>query len=115
MKEIEAEGKAATGRRKYLLKKQLIEMRRDQYVLKNAYKPPMALTPSARAINKIDLSERRYIDENGDPQSTGLVSFFNPKHISALLCNYNALKIETKGRYWDDFFYLMEAFDELIK
>jgi hypothetical protein len=90
-------------------------MRKDQYILKSAYKPAMALSNSPRGINKIDLSEKRYIDENGDPQSTGLVSFFDPKHISALLCNYNALKIETKGRYWDDFFYLMEDFDKLLK
>ncbi len=115
MEEVEAAGKAAVGRKKYLLKKQLIEMRKDQYILKSAHRPAMALSASPRGINKIDLSERRYIDENGDPQSTGLVSFFDPKHVSALLCHYNALKIETKGRYWDDFFYLMEDFDKLLK
>lgn len=113
--EIEAAGKAATGKRKYLLKKQLIEMRRDQYVLKQAHQQTMYTTPSNGGLNKIDLDERRYIDENGEPQSTGLISFFNEKHISAILCNYNALKLETRGRYWDDFYYLIEAFDALMK
>ena len=75
----------------------------------------MNITVSARGINKIDLSERRWVDEQGEPQSSGLISFFNPLHISAILCNYNALKIETKGRYWDDFFYLMEDFDDLLR
>ena len=37
--ETEAAGKVATGRKKYLLKKQLIEMRKDQYILKSAYRP----------------------------------------------------------------------------
>ena len=91
-------------------------MRKDQYILKNAFKTPMSIVSSgAGAFHKIDLYERRYIDENGDPQSTGLISFFNPKHISELLRHYNALKIETKGKHWDDFFYLMEDFDALLK
>ena len=113
--DIEQESKRAAGKRKYLLKKQLIEMRRDQYVLKNAFAQTMAPTASPAGLNKIDLDEKRYIDENGEPQSTGLISFFNEKHISAILCNYNGLKIETKGRFWDDFYYLMEAFDILMK
>lgn len=113
--DIEQESKRAAGKRKYLLKKQLIEMRRDQYVLKNAFAQTMAPTTSPAGLNKIDLDEKRYIDENGEPQSTGLISFFNEKHISAILCNYNGLKIETKGRFWDDFYYLMEAFDVLMK
>jgi hypothetical protein len=76
----------------------------------------MCITPSTnKGINKINLAEERYIDENGDPQSKGLISFFNPEHISAILCHYNALKIETKGRYQDDFYYLMEDFDRLLK
>ena len=112
--QVEEAGKAATGRKKYLLKKQLIEMRRDQYVLKNSHYPTMAIMPCPKGVNKIDLSEKRYVDENGDPQSTGLVSLFNPAHISAILRNYNALKIETKGRHWDDFFYLMDDFDRLL-
>lgn len=113
--QIEAESKSATGRRKYLLKKQLIEMRRDQYILKSAYKPIMATSPSTvKSQNKIDLAERRWIDKDGNPQSEGLVSFFNPDHISALMRNYNALKIETKGKHWSDFYYLMTDFDALL-
>lgn len=113
--QVEEAGKAATGRKKYLLKKQLIEMRRDQYILKYSANPPMQVVPTmTKGVNKIDLYERRYVDENGNPQSTGLISLFNPAHISAILRNYNALKIETKGRHWDDFFYLMEDFDKLM-
>ena len=57
IEQIEAAGKVATGRKKYLLKKQLIEMRKDQYILKNSAKPQIYLASSARGINKIDLSE----------------------------------------------------------
>ena len=39
-----------------------------------------------------NLEENITIDENGDPVSDCAVSFFNPNHICALLCNYSALK-----------------------
>jgi hypothetical protein len=38
---VEEECKTARGKRAYLLRKQLIEMRRDQYVLKNVTKKPI--------------------------------------------------------------------------
>jgi hypothetical protein len=74
----------------------------------------MVTTPTLRGTNKIDLTEKRYIDEHGEPQSIGLISFFNARHIFELMCHYNALKIETKGRYWDDFLYLINDFEELM-
>lgn len=112
---VEAQFKAATGKRKFLLKKQLIEMRRDQYVLKGIFKQPRKMASCSRGLNKIDLNEERWIDENGEPHSKGLVTFFNPDHVAAILRNYNGLKIESAGKYWNDFFYLMQDFDELAK
>lgn len=112
---IEAAEKAATGRKKYLLKKQLIEMRRDQYILKNSFKTTLLPSTCIKGINKIDLSERRWLDEKGEPQSSGLISFFNYKHISAILCNYSALKNEIESRSYSDFYYLIEDFDRLLK
>ena len=41
IEQVEKMEKAATGKRKYLLKKQLIEMRQDQYVIKSSYHQPM--------------------------------------------------------------------------
>lgn len=89
-------------------------MYKDQYVLKNIFKPTLLFTSSQKGANKIDLTETRWIDENGEPQSKGLVSFFDPKHISAILCNYNALKTETNAKYSSDFYYLIEDFDRLL-
>lgn len=75
----------------------------------------MAPIASPKGINKIALDEHRWVDENGEPQSDGLITFFNPKHISAILCNYNALKISVNGKFWSDFYYLMEDFDDLMR
>ena len=110
---VDQESKAAVGKKKYLLKKALIEMRRDQYVLKNAYRQPMAVTPSARGTSRVDLAENRWLDKDLEPHSDGLITFFDPKHISALLCHYYAVELETQGRFQDDFYYLIRDFKAL--
>ena len=115
IEETEAAGKTATGRKKYLLKKQLIEMRKDQYILKSAYRPTIQSTSSFVGFNKINLDEHRWLDADGTPHSDGLITLFNPKHVSALLCYYYALKIETRGKFHDDFYYLMSDLDKTMK
>jgi len=64
-------------------------MRQDQYILKNIYNPPINITSKkAKNIYDLDLYENIKINEKGDPESDGLISFFNPAHIYCLLCNY---------------------------
>ena len=55
---IEKQASTATGKRAYLLKKQLIEMRKDQYVLKEAYRRPMYSTNLVKSISRVDLQEK---------------------------------------------------------
>ena len=109
--------KKATGKRKFLLKKQLIEMCQDQYVIKNSYKQPSYGTNSStiKSFAKLDLEDKISIDENGIPVNDGLVSMFNPQHISALLCNYSKIKEECYGSFKSDVYYLMEDLDNLIE
>ena len=114
IRKIESRQKAAKGKKKYLLTKQLIEMRQDQYVLKSAYRPPVATMRLTKSINQIDLSERITIDENGDPVSNCLVSFFDPHHVCCLLCNYSKLKEECWGHFDSDWWFLMQDFDALV-
>jgi hypothetical protein len=113
--DVEEQEKVATGRRKFLLKKQLIEMRQDQYVIKNAYRQPMYANNLIKSFIKLNLDEHITVTENGDVVSDGIISIFNPKHITALLCNYSALKLETRGKFWSDSYYLMEQLDNLIE
>jgi len=67
-------------------------MRQDQYVLKNAYKPPINTTKITKTINQLDLREKITINEKGEPISNGLISLFNPVHVCSLLCNYSKIK-----------------------
>ena len=112
---VEKEEKTATGKRKFLLKKQLIEMRQDQYSIKSAYKQPIYATGMVKSFVKADLSENITMNECQEPVSDGFISFFNPFHISALLCNYSLLKEESYGNFMNDCYYLMQDLDNLIE
>ena len=106
--------KAATGKNKFLLKQQLIEMRQDQYVLRNAYRRPFHFVNAIKSFNQLELNENITVTENGEVISDGLITFFNPTHVSALLCNYSKLKEDAYGRFWCDSYYLMEDLDALV-
>lgn len=111
---VKEQEKKATGKRKYLLKKQIIEMCQSQYTIKGEYKPVIYGSNVIKSFCKSDLSDHITINEDGEPVNTGLVSFFEPKHLSALLCNYSALKEDVYGNFMNDAYYLMEDLDNLI-
>lgn len=108
---VEKQMKAATGKRKFLLKKQLIEMRQDQYVIKNAYKKPIYCLNGIKSMAKLNLSENITINEKGEVSSDGMISLFDAKHVSALLCNYSKIKEEVWDRFGSDTYYLMQDLD----
>ena len=114
IEEVELTMKAATGKRKFLLKKQLIEMRQDQYVLKNSYRQPMYCVNGIKGFAKLDLDEKITVDEEGQISSNCLINIFNPKHISLLLVNYSKLKEETYSKFTSDAYYLMQDLENLI-
>lgn len=55
----------------------------------------MSANALAKSVAQMDLGENITIDENGEPQSDGRITLFNPAHVCALLCNYSALKEES--------------------
>lgn len=111
---VEEEQKSARGRRKYLLKKQLIEMRQDQYVMKNSYRQPIYCLSVVKNFNVMNFDEKIFITKDGKVKSDGLISFFNPKHVSALLCNYSKLKEDCYGKFYTDGYYMIEVLDGLV-
>lgn len=97
---VEQMEKAATGKKRFKLKKWLIEMHQEQYIIKDAYRP--AMTPGSTVVKnltKAKLRENIIINENGEPESDCLVDLFNPNHICGLLCNYSALKEDCWGNF----------------
>ena len=115
IEEVEKAEKIAKGKKKFLLKKQLIEMRQDQYVIKSFYHQPIYCINGVKNFSKINFNEKITIDEDGNVHSNGLISLFDAKHISALLCNYSRLKEDSWGKFYCDSYYLMEDLDTLIE
>lgn len=113
--EVEKAEKKAAGKKKFLLKKQLIAMRQDQYVIRSAYKPPIYCMNAIKSFSKIDFDENVSISGDDEIEDNSLVSFFNPKHVSALLCNYSRLKEDAWGKFYSDSYFLMEDLDTLIE
>ena len=111
----EAAFQKASGKARYYLKKQIIDMRYDQYILRTAYQKPVRLNKFAKSIIKFNLDEHISIAEDGSVVSDGLVSLFNPKHIKALLCNYSDLKMETWDKFESDMKWLLIDLENLVE
>lgn len=115
---VEAQYKTASGKRKYALKRQIIEMRQEQYLIRNSKRGPgVVVKPSSTALtaSRMNLADDIYLNPEGYPVNRGVISFFNPRHIEALLCNYSGLKESSDGNFEYDLYYLMQDLDDLIE
>ena len=110
----EAKLKVTEGKDAFVIKKALIEMRKDQYVIKNAYRRPIVPNKLTRSTHVIMLPDETssFDDEDGYPIPKG-VSLLDPVVCSAILCNYSRLKEDSYDRFEGDLYCLMLDFDEI--
>ena len=109
----EAKLKVTEGKDAFIIKKALIEMRKDQYLIKNAYRKPIVFNKLTRSRNFIRLEDKTCrFDADGYPIPEG-VSLLDPAVCSAILCNYSRLKQDSSDQFEGDLYYLMDAFDEI--
>lgn len=108
----EAKLKTASGRQAYIIKSTIIDLRKDQYILKNAYRKPIILNQITHSKNYIPLDSDFSFDDDGFVAPEG-VNLCNPKVVSAILCNYSIMKQESWGEFDKDLWYLMQEFDEV--
>ena len=113
--DVEEQFKQASGKRRFLLKKQLIEMHKDKYEIGKSYKKPVYMMHVIKSLPRINLDEHISIAEDGSVVSNGLISLYNPKHVSLLLCNYSTLKQEAWDNFNSDIKWMMEDLDALIE
>ena len=107
----EAKLKVTEGRDAFTIKKALIEMRKDQYIIKNAYRRPVVPNKITRSKSVIKLEDKTHLfDEDGYPIPEG-VSLLDPAVCSAILCNYSRLKQDSWDQFDGDTWYLMHDFD----
>ena len=98
------------GRDKFIIKKTIIELRKDQYVIKNAYRKPIVPTKLTRSRNFLPMDEGFEFDDEGYVVPHG-VSFMDPKVVSTILCNYSGLKEAAWGEFEKDVWFVMHDFD----
>lgn len=104
--------RTVSGRQAYIVKNTIIELRKDQYVLKNAYRRPIILNQITHSRNYIPLDSDFDFDDDGFIIPEG-VNLCNPKVVSAILCNYSLCKQESWGEFDKDLWYLMQEFDDV--
>ena len=110
----EQKAKTASGRDAYIIKQTIIALRKDQYVIKNAYRKPIALARITRSKNFKRMDDSYHFDADNNLVPEG-ISFANPKIVSAILCNYSKLKEDSYGNFESDLYYLMWDFDNLCE
>lgn len=113
IEKIEKLAKEATGKRKFLLKKQVIEMRQDQYILKNNYYRPIScLNPTKNLIENMSYDEDIKVVD-GEVIVEGGITLLNPQHVSAILCDYSNIRQDTYGKFSNDMYYIVRELDDI--
>lgn len=98
--------------------KMIIPLRQDQYIIKEAYTKPARARILLKPTSKINFdSDTGYYDDNGDYVfvSENYLDFSKPEHISALLKNYDKLKIDSDDDVQGDVKYILWVLEDLIE
>lgn len=103
--------KNATGKELYILKKTLIDLEQDQYIIKTLKtQQNMGLlksTKSPKSTGTLCINEDIYEGDNGDIKTDAIVNLTDPEHVKALLHYYVLLKEDTWDKLDSDLRYLL--------
>ena len=108
----EEKQKTATGKEAFIIKKTLIELRKDQYIIKNAYRRPIVPIKLIHSKQIVSLDGKISINQNGEISYSGF-TFLNPKICEAVLCNYSKLKQDSSENFENDTWYMIYDFEHL--
>lgn len=105
--------KSSSGKEAFIIKRALIEMRKEQYIIKQAYQKPIIFCKLTRSIDRhIPLDDTSELEADGEVNVSG-ISLMDPRVISAILCNYSKLKEDSYGEFQGDTWYLIESFEDI--
>lgn len=97
----------------FTIKRALIEMNKDKYILKQSKHPPIVVSKVTKSLTPLpDLDDYTYLDKNNEIKPRG-ISFCDYKVVSAILCTYSHLHQESRGRYDSDTYYFLLDFEDL--
>lgn len=105
--------KRTSGKDAFTIKKALIDMRKDQYVIKQAYRRPVIPAKITHCgITHVSIDDNSYLNENNEIVKQG-ITLMDPEVVSAILCNYSKLKEDSYDCFEGDIWYLLQAFEEI--
>ena len=107
--------KTAVGKDAFKIKKAIIEMRKEQYIIKASYKRPIYFLRAGKGSQDIDWSEDIWLDDENEIKYSGRCTVYNPKHISALLVNYNKLVQDSSEDLNSDIRWLLKDLENIIE
>lgn len=102
----------AKGKDAYIAKSAIIDLQRDQYLVKESYQKPVMFQTITISKFPPELAEKIKFKGFADFEATG-VTFTSPKVITTILCNYSKLKENCYGKFNSDLWSVMQDFDEL--
>lgn len=106
----------ATGKRRFALRKQIIETYQQIYIIKASFRnaPARGKLPSqVQSFIHRQIPEDIYLDEKDIPRSDSKLSLLNPTHVSFLLCYYSQLKQEAQEHINSDMHALLMDLEEI--
>lgn len=102
----------ATNREAYIIKHTIIDLQKDQYVLKNSYYQPITMNQLTRSKCYPTLDSKEEMAPDGEVRFSG-VSLLDPRTISAILCNYAKLKEDSWENFESDTWYFINDFEAI--
>lgn len=106
------------GLDKYRARKMLIEMRKDQYAIKAAYRKPMyaqGFTQGSTVYNFYSDTGYELPDGTWHEVSKNTIDLWNPRHVSQILANYSAIVQETAEDLESDLKWMIYDLDNMIE
>ena len=113
IEELEQQRIGKVGRAAYVYKQNIIDLRKDQYIIKQAYNPPVrkSTMPVTKWGKKLP-SEILYKDGAIFTWGISLLDYEVCRFVAQ---NYSKLKEQCWGDFQSDLWYLMEDFDNISK
>lgn len=106
--------KTATGKDAYVIKKAIIELRKDQYLVKDCFRRPICLNKTTHSNNLVILDGEIELIKDNYCAGSG-VSLVEPSVCSAILCNYSKLKQDSYANFMTNTYFILQDFDILCK
>lgn len=110
---LKAQMPKLSGKAAYITKKTIIDLSKDQYVIKDAFRRPVNIAGmnfGGKFPRKLE--DNTTIGEDGLPIPSG-VTLCDPAVCSFILCNYSRLKEDCYDNLHSDMWCLMQDFDAI--